>query len=391
MELSSARKQLLVDQKQLSPEEMLNLTSELRSVLLLVYRLSDRRLMYSVAQLSSALGHGASAVHHSVEELIHPCDMDVFQSWLDSLHDSASFVPSCRCRFIGPQFGYWEYELVAEPNEGMNEIAITGKRCSSIKEQDNHEEVLSRLVLELQHSNKDLEEFAYVASHDLQEPLRKINNFSSRLDDRFSEILPEEARYYVQRIKASADNMRSLIDNLLEFSRVSRGRHTYSPVNLNFVLHQVLSELELTIEETNTKIESDSLPVIEASLPQIKQVFVNMIGNAIKFRKKDHPPRIEIRSELLPSTDRASLGLPTGAIYHKLTIQDNGIGFEPEYAETIFQVFQRLHGKTEYPGSGIGLAICRKIIEKHRGMAYATAAPGEGACFTLILPEKQSF
>ncbi len=275
------------------------------------------------------------------------------------------------------------------PDEEGQPFKLVGS-IRDITEQCKIEEDLKRNVKDLNRSNKELEEFAYVASHDLQEPLRKISTFSDRLADKFKDKLEDEAKMYLDRIIASADSARVLIDNLLEFSRLSRSTQPFTEVNLDFVLREVKTELELVIEETGTTIKSDTLPAIEGVHSQLKQLFTNIIGNAIKFRKDGIPATINITVEQLDEAGTINAHLPLNSNpYYKIQVTDNGIGFEPEYAEKIFQIFQRLHAKSEYPGSGIGLAICKKITDNHKGSIYAENIPGTGARFTIILPAKQ--
>ena len=274
------------------------------------------------------------------------------------------------------------YNAQNEPVKSIGIVRdITHKRAQ--------EEELKRAILELQHSNKELEEFAYVASHDLQEPLRKISTFTGRLSEKYTPQIGDEGKMYVDRIIASAGNMRTLIDNLLEFSRISRIKQPFVELNLNFILRQVRNELELSIEETKTVIKAEELPAIQASLTQMKQLFCNILNNAIKFRKQDVAPEIIITSQALSDSEKKTYHLPPERNYFAIRVCDNGIGFESEYATRIFQIFQRLHGKSEYPGSGIGLAICKKIVEQHNGVVFAENVPEKGACFTIILPEKQ--
>ena len=247
-----------------------------------------------------------------------------------------------------------------------------------------------RSIRELNRSNRDLEEFAYIASHDLQEPLRKISMFTERLKAKCDKSLDKEGELFIERILASAGNMRTLIDNLLDFSRANRRSNTFDQVNIKSVLDSVISELELKIEETKAGITlAGNFPTLEAVPSEMKQLFGNMLSNAIKFRKSAVVPQISVQAVKLGKAEKNAFGLPQNATFHKIEIQDNGIGFEPEYSEKIFQVFQRLNGKAEYPGSGIGLAICKKIVEKHNGLVFAKSLPDQGATFTVILPEKQ--
>jgi light-regulated signal transduction histidine kinase (bacteriophytochrome) len=254
----------------------------------------------------------------------------------------------------------------------------------------NFERDRERSIRELNRSNRELEEFAYVASHDLQEPLRKISTFGERLHAKFSEALGKEGALYLERILASTENMRILIDNLLEFSRATRSSRAFEKVDLNTVMATVKMDLELKIEENNAQIIITSLPKIEAVPSEMKQLFNNLLSNSIKFKKPAVDPVIEIGTEKIGKQEKEKHHLPADKEFFKINIKDNGIGFEEEYAERIFQIFQRLHGKAEYPGSGIGLAICKKIVDNHGGVMYAEGKLGAGATFILILPEKQS-
>jgi len=254
----------------------------------------------------------------------------------------------------------------------------------------NFERDRERSIRELNRSNRELEEFAYVASHDLQEPLRKISTFGERLQAKFSETLGKEGALYLERILASTENMRILIDNLLEFSRTTRSSRAFEKVDLNTVIATVKMDLELKIEENNAQIIITSLPKIEAVPSEMKQLFNNLLSNSIKFKKPAVDPVIEIGTEKIGKQEKEKHHLPADKEFFKIYIKDNGIGFEEEYAERIFQIFQRLHGKAEYPGSGIGLAICKKIADNHGGVMYAEGKLGAGATFILILPEKQS-
>ncbi len=251
------------------------------------------------------------------------------------------------------------------------------------------EKDLDRYIRELNRSNKELEEFAYVASHDMHEPLRKILTFSERLKTKYSDALGDDGKVYLDRIGASAGNMRSLIDNLLEFSRVSRGTRSFEPCDLRKVVTDVLADQELRIEETATKITLDQLPVVEAVPSEMRQLFNNLISNALKFRNRDIPPTISISSHKLTHQEKSGLPLPFNKPFYRIEVTDNGIGFDAVYAEKIFEIFQRLHGKSEFSGSGIGLAICKKIVENHGGLIRATGMQGSGATFSVILPEKQ--
>jgi signal transduction histidine kinase len=258
-----------------------------------------------------------------------------------------------------------------------------------VTDQRQIEQNLKKKVEELNHSNKELEEFAYIASHDMQEPLRKITTFSDRLSEKYKDVLTGDGLMYLSRMNASAGNMRSLINDLLEFSRITKTGQPFEKVNLDLILRQVKTDLELSIEETGTIINSQQLPEVDAVSTQMKQLFTNLITNAIKFHKPDVSPVINIEASLLDEYEKLQHELAKNTDYYKIQISDNGIGFESEYATRIFQVFQRLHGRSEYPGSGIGLAICKKILEYHHGIIFAENIHETGARFTIILPKHQ--
>lgn len=254
----------------------------------------------------------------------------------------------------------------------------------------SYEKELDRYIRELNRSNKELEEFAYVASHDMHEPLRKILTFSERLKTKYSDTLGDDGKVYLDRIGASAGNMRNLIDNLLEFSRVSRGTRSFEQCDLKKVVSDVLADQELRIEETATSITLDQLPVVEAVSSEMRQLFNNLISNALKFRSREITPTINISAHKLTHNEKSGLLLPFNKPFYRIDVTDNGIGFDAMYAEKIFEIFQRLHGKSEFSGSGIGLAICKKIVENHGGLIRATGKQGSGATFSVILPEKQN-
>lgn len=278
-------------------------------------------------------------------------------------------------------------KLVKDETGTVQKMLCINRDITALRSFEKEQE---RNIRELNRSNRDLEEFAYIASHDLQEPLRKISMFTERLRAKYESGLDQEGELFIDRILASASNMRTLIDNLLDFSRANRRSNTFDQVDLQMILQNVISDLELKIEETKAQIDFEgTFPSLEAVTSEMTQLFSNILSNALKFRKQDTGALIQVRGSKLSRAEKHTLGLPPTQQFHKIEIQDNGIGFEPEYAERIFQIFQRLNGKSEYPGSGIGLAICKKIVEKHNGLVFAKSKPEEGATFTVILPEKQ--
>ncbi len=235
----------------------------------------------------------------------------------------------------------------------------------------------------LQRSNRELEQFASVASHDLQEPLRKIQAFGDRLMTRCAGELGEQGRDYLARMQSSATRMRSLIDALLSFSRVTTKAQPFASVDLNAIAKDVLSDLEDRIHRMGGRVDLGPLPTLEADGSQMRQLLQNLIGNGLKFARPDEPPIVQVASRELPAEE--------GAIPRcEISVADNGIGFEEVYLDRIFELFQRLHGRQEYEGTGMGLAICRKIAERHGGTITAKSAPNEGASFIVTLPLRQA-
>ncbi len=237
---------------------------------------------------------------------------------------------------------------------------------------------LEKQAAELARSNAELEQFAYVASHDLQEPLRKILAFSDRLKTKCADTLSDEGRDYLGRMNNAASRMQTLIHDLLTLSRVATQPHPYGPVDLQDIAKNVVSDLESRMERLNGRVEIGVLPAIIADRPQMTQLFQNLIGNALKFSRPGVPPLVRVSSEYISNEDA-----PPAC---RILFEDNGIGFDEKHVNRIFQVFQRLHGRGEYEGSGIGLSICRKIAERHGGSVTAASKPGEGSKFTVILP-----
>lgn len=321
---------------------------------------------------------------------IHPDDVTIVKDTLKAALESNSDV-NIELRIVTPTKKVKIIHCLARMVKDKNgqPRLFTGS-IRDITDQRQIESDLKNKVEELNHSNKELEEFAYVASHDMQEPLRKITTFGDRLMEKYKDVLTGDGAMYLSRMNASAENMRNLINDLLDFSRITKTTLPYERVHLNKVLQQVLTDLELTIEETGTVIHTDPLPEIDAVPSQMKQLLTNIINNAIKFHKDDVAPVIAINASIAVNKDIEKAGLNQNSTYYKIEITDNGIGFEDEYANRIFQVFQRLHGKSEYPGSGIGLAICKKILEYHHGIIYAENIPNAGARFTFIIPQNQN-
>lgn len=254
-----------------------------------------------------------------------------------------------------------------------------------ITEQEEAEQALQQRNIELQQSNASLEEYAYVASHDLKEPLRKIITFSDRLMTAQYDVLSENGRLYLDKIMDSSRRMQIMISDLLSVSVIS-GNKAFEPTDLKALLDDVLQTLEFKIEERNADVESSQLPVMRVVPSQFRQLFLNLIGNSLKFVKEDIKPEIKITHSYLQPADVRQYKLTKATRYLRIDVSDNGIGFDNQYSNKIFTIFQRLHGKTEYEGTGIGLAICRKVAENHGGTIIATGAINQGSTFTIIIP-----
>ena len=258
-----------------------------------------------------------------------------------------------------------------------------------ITERKQAEERLKATAARLEHSNRELQDFAYVASHDLQEPLRKVQAFGDRLKAACSNSIGAEGRDYLERMQAAAKRMQSLIDDLLAFSRITTKANPFELADLNKIVGEVLSDLEVRIQQTNGQVDLGELPALDADPLQMRQLFQNLIVNALKFHQEGRTPVVKIRGQpSRPPTEASSGNDPTNGSCH-ITVEDNGIGFEEKYLDRIFVLFQRLHGRTAYEGTGIGLAICRKIADRHGGSITAKSTPGEGSTFIITLPLKQ--
>jgi PAS domain S-box-containing protein len=242
---------------------------------------------------------------------------------------------------------------------------------------------LSRANIALINKNRELQDFAYVASHDLQEPLRKISSFADLLTSEFGSELHEDAIAYLDRMRGAAIRMSDLLRGLLAFSRVLTEARPFRMVDLKSAIEDVVSDLQVLIEETGASIEIGTMPSVEADAVQMRQLFQNLIGNSIKFAKDGKTPAIRIKAKLVES------GGSEKEMVARIEVADNGIGFDQKYLDRIFAPFQRLHGRSAYPGTGMGLAICRRIVERHHGDLTAESAPGEGARFVVTLPVVQ--
>jgi len=317
---------------------------------------------------------------------VHPDDKDAVAKSIDEIIENKQ-VPFLYYKIVRPDFEVRYFKtagkLVTDQQGskillGIN-FDITDEHLLNIELQERNKE--------LEKSNKELASFNHVASHDLQEPLRKIQTFISRVSDADKEVMSESGKNYITKIEVSAKRMRVLIDDLLLFSRTNTTKKEFIKINLNELLDNAESELAEVIEDKKAVIKSNKLPKLSVIPYQIEQLFINLIGNSLKYSRPGVEPEISISSEKVSSSDYPEIVDQSVKKFHKITFTDNGMGFDPQFKETIFILFQRLHSKTEYPGTGIGLAICKKIVENHKGHITANSTMGEGSVFTVFLPD----
>lgn len=350
--------------------------------------------------------HAEKAYGTGWADFIHPEDKELaYNEWLQAFENRKPYNSKFRYRHAKGEYRIVNANCtprVSEQGEFMGYIGI----LNDITLEENAKVSLEKLVeertrdlvkanAELERSNQDLEQFAYVASHDLQEPLRKIQAFSNLLQRDSKEILNENCLMYMDKITGSASRLSALIDDLLNFSRTTRAGTLFAEIDLNEVLEKIKSDFEVLISRKKAVIkiiDCKHLPTIEGVPSQINQLFNNLINNSLKFSTENRPPVITISCKKLEEVQT----VPYPEIYkdiphYEIVVTDNGIGFEPEYAEQIFMIFQRLHDQYTFAGSGIGLALCRKIVINHHGKIYAKGTKDEGCSFHVILPEKQVY
>jgi two-component system CheB/CheR fusion protein len=263
--------------------------------------------------------------------------------------------------------------------------AFAGQLEHSVQERT---QALTEVNKKLEQSNEELRQFAYVASHDLQEPLRKIMTFADRTLEHLQLHQHDQVPAYLTKIIESSRRMSALINDLLNFSRSTRIDHEFVMTDLNTVLFDVVHDFDLSNHGKLINLDISRLPVLPAIPVQIRQLFHNLISNAVKFSSNHPEPKVTVSSRNLKS-DEVPVTLDRSRKYAEIKVSDNGIGFDRQFADQIFIIFQRLHDKQTFPGTGIGLALCKKIVANHYGMIYADSMPNEGASFYLILPLNQ--
>lgn len=319
-------------------------------------------------------------------QFIHPDDQEIFTTAFQNIEESST-LPLIHYRILKKDTLEIRHfrttaKIFIDRLGNKNMIGTT----QDITEDYNKTQLIELRNKELVQNNKELMEFNHVASHDLQEPLRKIQTFISRIEDREKEQLSETAKSYFEKIQEASNRMRILIDDLLQYSRTNRSEKRFEEVDLNQVVSNAISELSENISEKKALIHFEKLHHVQGIQFQLEQLFINIISNSLKYSKTDEAAVVDINSKKVKAYKVPKLKDDSKKEYLKITFKDNGLGFEQEYAEKIFLLFNRLHGKKEYPGTGVGLAICKKIVENHKGYIFAKGKVNEGAEFEIYLP-----
>ena len=324
----------------------------------------------------------------SWSDVIHPEDQrQALARWQAAIASGNSYEIEYRLRHRDGTYR-WYLGRALPVRDHAARITRWFGTCTNIDQRRQTEDQLMTSTLQLTQSNRELQDFATVASHDLQEPLRKIHSFVGCLRDEQAATLNPEGLAYLTRIQNATKRMTTLISDLLELSQISSQGRPLIPVNLNDVITGVVSDLEARLTQTGGRVEVSELPIVASDEVQMRQLLQNLIGNALKFHRPDVPPVIQVTSELIAGIDANGRTQPEGAC--RISIVDNGIGFAEKYLDRVFTIFQRLHGRGVYEGTGIGLAVCRRIVERHGGTITARSTPGHGSTFIVTMPVIQS-
>jgi PAS domain S-box-containing protein len=377
------------EKKVVEQEHLIQHIADASPTVLYLFDIVKDSIVYINQEISPVLGYSPDEIldmGSSVKRfLFHPDDHDKV-AWGSKQKNEKEFT-EYECKMKEKNKG-WRCLIIREiPFMKDTNGDYTQVLCAALDISDRKkiEETLYQKTLELQQSNSSLEEFAYVASHDLKEPLRKITTFGDRLLVKEKGVIKEDSLNYLQKIIESSQRMQRMIDDLLSISMISTEK-AFEKHDLQVVLDEVLQTLEFKIEEGKAVINADVLPVANIIPSQFRQLFQNLISNSLKFARADVVAVITIKCRNLTPEENEQQQLNKGTRFLHITFADNGIGFEEKYSEKIFSIFHRLHGRSEYEGTGIGLAICKKIVENHNGKIFATGKENEGATFNIIIP-----
>ena len=354
-----------------------------------IWHVRDDRFEFS-DNLYRLLGEEPNSFRPTVEnftQFVHPDDRERYTEQINQMYKDRD-LPYINFRIVqkdGTIKHFKAFGKVLIDSEGRSRLLGT---TTDITDEVEYTRVLEEKNEELEQNNKELASFNYVASHDLQEPLRKIQTFISRLEDKELDKLTTSGKMYIDRIKTSSNRMRALIDDLLQYSRTNRSDEVFELSDMNELLEAAKQDLAEVFAEKKAKIVYDPIPEMNVIPFQIKQLFLNLISNSLKYSRDSIPPSITISYSKTKAKNIPALTASRYKSYHTIKLEDNGIGFDQEYAEKIFILFNRLHNKNEYTGTGIGLSICKKIVENHDGYITAEGHLGKGATFVVYLPHK---
>lgn len=359
----------------------------------MVNYMSDKWVTYT--------GHTPTYEKFSFRKLMHPDDLaKVLPSWTECFNAAVTYHGEYRLKHMDTNEYRWFSCTIAPLKDEAGKVVKWIGSATDIHEQKMVEQDLENKVSErtkellelnerLERSNSELEQYAYVTSHDLKEPLRKIQTYSNIITTKYPKQISPEVTEYLHKIESASVRMSGLIDDLLKYSRLSDANVMYDSVNLGIVVNNITAEFEYSMKQKNITLQIDSLPVVKGVPIQMHQLFQNLFSNAIKFSKPNRANKITIRSTVLTEKEKSfHPSLTSRSKHYKITFEDEGIGFSPQYSEQVFTIFQRLNNRNQFEGHGIGLALCRKIVSNHHGYISAAGEENKGVAFTIILPEK---
>jgi PAS domain S-box-containing protein len=335
------------------------------------------------------LEEGKGITHHFLVERLHPEDVQIRKNAHEQALQTGELFYEARIILPGNNVKWIRLngKYIFENNQPVSLVGTVMDISNEKKTAELLEQKIEERTKELTQLNEQLKQFTYAASHDLQEPLRKITYFMDRLIVKISPTLDEEDKKITERISKTTERMRVLINDLLAYSNTSLGITGFQEVDLSTVVQEVLDDMEATIIDNGASVVYENLPTVTGDARQLRQMFQNLISNALKYHKIGEESRVHIGVNLVNAADIKNIHLEdSSAFYHLIQVTDNGIGFKNEDASRIFQLFQRLHGRSEYAGTGVGLAIVQKVVENHKGYIWAESEPGNGASFNILLP-----